>query len=95
MGEHRHSSGNSHSKPAFFCTEPRELAESRLRSSAYSDLRRLSCAYHAGVLTVHGHLPSYYLKQVALAVIATVDGVRQIDDKVKVGKLLGDRNDSA
>ena len=47
-------------------------------------MQHLSCAFRAGVLTLRGRLPSYYLKQVALAVVATVEGVERINDQVEV-----------
>jgi hypothetical protein len=36
------------------------------------------------VLTLRGRLPTYYLKQMALAAVAAVEGVRRIDDRVEV-----------
>jgi hypothetical protein len=63
----------------------REMAESRLRRSAYPALKDLSCDFRAGVLTLRGFLPSYYLKQVALAAVAKVEGVERINDQVEVG----------
>lgn len=61
-----------------------ELAEDRLRRSAYSALQQLSCEFRTGVLTLRGRLPSYFLKQVALAVVAAFEGVERIDDRVEV-----------
>ena len=61
-----------------------EVAEDKLRHSAYLALQNLSCEFCAGVLTVRGLLPSYYLKQVALATVATVAGVERIDDRVEI-----------
>jgi hypothetical protein len=60
------------------------VAEDKLRQSAYLALQNLSCEFCAGVLTVRGLLPSYYLKQVALATVATVAGVERIDDQVEI-----------
>jgi hypothetical protein len=64
--------------------ETSEVAESRLRRSAYLSLQQLSCDFRAGVLTLRCRLPSYYLKQGALALVATVEGVDRIDDQVVV-----------
>jgi osmotically-inducible protein OsmY len=61
-----------------------EQAESKLRRSAYLALQHLSCEAHAGVLTLRGRLPSYYLKQVAQAVVAAVEGVEHIDNQIEV-----------
>ena len=63
----------------------REMAETCLRHSAYLALKDLSCEFRGGVLTLRGRLPSYYLKQVALTVVAKVEGVERINDEVEVG----------
>ena len=62
-----------------------ELAESRLRSNSYLSLRNVSCDYHAGVLTLRGCLPTYYLKQMAQEVVAGVEGAEQISNQIEVG----------
>jgi len=54
--------------------EARRLAEARLEGSGYSALRRLRCECREGVLRLSGSVPSYYLKQVALAAVAGVEG---------------------
>src|SRR5690242_16624450 len=61
-----------------------ELAENRLRASAYLALQHISCEFRAGVLTLRGRLPSYCLRQVALAAVALVEGVQRIDDQIEV-----------
>ncbi len=61
-----------------------DLAERALRSSPYLALRNVSCECRAGVLTLRGCLPTYYLKQVAQAVAARIDGVRQIVNEIEV-----------
>jgi hypothetical protein len=76
------------------CPETGELAECRLRRSGYLALQHLSCDFRGGVLTLRGRLPSYYLKQVALAAVATVEGVRRIDDRVEIAGRGGPRPDS-
>jgi hypothetical protein len=40
-------------------------AEARLLNSPYLELRRVSCEFHEGVLTLRGNVPRYYLKQIA------------------------------
>jgi osmotically-inducible protein OsmY len=62
----------------------RELAEGLLRGNAYLALQHISCDFHAGVLTLRGHLPTYYLKQVALTAVAAVEGVERIDDQIEI-----------
>jgi hypothetical protein len=61
-----------------------DLAERALRSSPYLALRNVSCECGGGVLTLRGFLPTYYLKQVAQAVVARIDGVRQIVNEIEV-----------
>ncbi len=64
--------------------DPAELAERALRNSPYLALRNVTCACRDGVLTLRGCLPTYYLKQVAQAVVARVDGVRQVVNEIEV-----------
>jgi len=64
---------------------PEELAETRLRSNSYLALKNVSCDYHDGVLVLRGRVPTYYLKQVALATVAGLAGVRHVVDQIDVG----------
>jgi hypothetical protein len=84
MKENQNTMGTCAPSPVSHCLETGELAESRLRRSGYLAMEHLSCAFRDGVLTLRGRLPSYYLKQIALAVVATVEGVERIDDQVEV-----------
>lgn len=59
-------------------------AEGRLRSCPYLAQRDVDCAYCEGVVTLRGHLPTYYLKQLAQAVVAEVDGVHAVDNQIEV-----------
>jgi hypothetical protein len=61
-----------------------ELAASRLRHSPYLALQHVSCEFRAGVLILRGRLPSYYLKQIAQAVVASVERVERIDNRIEV-----------
>jgi hypothetical protein len=66
-----------------------ERAQDRLRSNPYLALKNVSCEWGAGedqesVLVLSGCLPSYYLKQVAQTVVAQVEGVRRIDNRIQV-----------
>jgi len=62
-----------------------ELAESRLRSNSYLALKNVSCDYREGVLVLRGRLPTYYLKQVATAVVSGLPGVQHIVNQIDVG----------
>jgi osmotically-inducible protein OsmY len=70
--------------PAPRRVNPADLAERALRSSPYLALRNVACECRDGVLTLRGCLPTYYLKQVAQAVVANVDGVRQVVNEIQV-----------
>jgi osmotically-inducible protein OsmY len=61
-----------------------DLAERRLRGSSFLALRNVCCEYHEGVLTLRGCLPTYYLKQIAQEVVAEVEGVRLISNRIEV-----------
>jgi hypothetical protein len=61
-----------------------ELADSRLHSTPYRALDNVSCEYLGGVLVLRGCLPSYYLKQVAQEVVAHLEAVDHIDNRIQV-----------
>lgn len=42
-----------------------EVAQKRLRASAYPDVRDLHCEHHEGVLMLRGQVSSFYHKQLA------------------------------
>ncbi len=46
--------------------------------------RSIEFRSRSGVLTVRGSLPSFYLKQVLIAHLLRVDGVRRIDDQIDI-----------
>ena len=56
----------------------------RLRRSGYLALRDVSCGLRGGVLSLHGRLPTYYLKQVAQAIAAEVEGVSSVVNRINV-----------
>jgi hypothetical protein len=64
-----------------------EVARAVLRQSAYSELRELSCDFSGGVLTIRGHVPTYYLKQLAQETVADVPGVVEIRNGVEVDEV--------
>ena len=61
-----------------------ELAESCLRRNPYLALKNVSCGWLDGVLVLRGCLPSYYLKQIAQAAVASLEGVERIDNQIQV-----------
>jgi osmotically-inducible protein OsmY len=61
-----------------------ELAESCLRANAYLALKDISCCHEQGTLVLRGRLPTYYLKQVASAVVSGVPGVQRVVNLIDV-----------
>ena len=49
--------------------------EARFRRAGYLALRDVACDVRAGTVRLQGHLPTYYLKQVAQQVAGEVEGV--------------------
>ncbi len=56
----------------------------RLCGSPYIDLHRLAYTWCDGVLTLRGRVPSYFLKQIAQAIAASVAGVAAVDNQLEV-----------
>ena len=61
-----------------------EQVQRRLQDSVYPLHRSLRCSFCDGVLTLHGRVSSYYLRQTALALLVEVHGVEEIVDRVEV-----------
>jgi osmotically-inducible protein OsmY len=59
-------------------------AEALLRQSSYLELRSVSCEFHQGMLTLRGRVPSYYLKQLAQALLRQVEGVCHLNNQLDV-----------
>ncbi|MGO9110321.1 MAG: BON domain-containing protein [Thermoguttaceae bacterium] len=59
-------------------------ARSRLRTSGYHQLKRISCEFHEGVLTLRGLVPTFHLKQVAQTLIRRLEGVAEINNRLEV-----------
>jgi osmotically-inducible protein OsmY len=60
------------------------MAEARLARSPYHELSRVWCRFGEGVLTLRGRVSTYYLKQVAQHTVRQIDGVTQIDNRLRV-----------
>ncbi len=61
-----------------------ERCEAVLRDSSHHSLRRLKCDFAEGVLSLHGVVPTYYLRQLAQALLANLENVKEINNKVVV-----------
>jgi osmotically-inducible protein OsmY len=55
-----------------------------LRHSTYPELRRVTCEYHEGILTLRGRVSSYYMKQIAQTIVQHVEGVERVVNRVEV-----------
>jgi osmotically-inducible protein OsmY len=62
-------------------------AEERFRRSGYLALRDVSCLAGDGTLTLHGRLPSYYLKQVAQEIALGLEGAHHVVNRIEVAAL--------
>lgn len=51
--------------------------------------REIACEFRDGVLTLHGSVPSFYLKQVLQSILKDVPGVERIDNRVDVVSAAG------
>jgi hypothetical protein len=51
--------------------------------------REISCHFEKGVLTLHGSVPTFYLKQVLQSILKDVPGVTRIDNRVDVVSAAG------
>jgi osmotically-inducible protein OsmY len=58
--------------------------EERLRGNGYLALRDVACMARDDVVYLHGHLPSYFLKQIAQEIAAGVEGVRRVINRIDV-----------
>jgi osmotically-inducible protein OsmY len=64
-----------------------ERAGQRLRSNQYLALKNITCAVEQGALVLRGQLPTYYLKQIASAAVADLDGIGQVFNLIEVVSL--------
>jgi osmotically-inducible protein OsmY len=62
-------------------------AQERLRHSSYPSHRGLRCRFREGVLTLEGRVSSYYVRQTACALVADIEGVECVVDRMEVSEL--------
>jgi len=60
------------------------IAEARLKASSYHALRRVRCTYDHGVLALEGHLRTFFQKQLAQELVADLEGVKQVVNRIEV-----------
>ena len=61
-----------------------EVAQQRLADSPYFTIRNISCEYDAGLLRLHGRVPTFYHKQLAQEAVADLRGVLQVVNQTEV-----------
>lgn len=59
-------------------------AAARLARAGYSTLRRVTCEFSEGVLTLSGRVEGYYHKQLAQTVVFGIPGVARIVNRIDV-----------
>ena len=57
----------------------------QFRRSEYQALQSVTCEFHEGTARLCGHLPTYYLKQIAQEIVCAVVGVRSVVNQIDVG----------
>jgi osmotically-inducible protein OsmY len=77
----RYSDGLAYHPPI---TDLAHRVEAELRRSAYLVLTTIVCEERDGTLVLRGRLPSYYLKQMAGAIVEGVEGVRRVDNQIEI-----------
>ena len=55
-----------------------------LRRSVYPEIRRVTCEFHEGMLFLRGRVSSYYLKQVAQAVVLKMGSFEELNNQLEV-----------
>ena len=66
------------------CQHVMTAAADRLRKSAYTILRGVSCEYDEGRLVLRGRLPSFFHKQLAQVAVAGLADVSQVVNQIEV-----------
>jgi osmotically-inducible protein OsmY len=61
-----------------------EQARVRLQHSPYRAIRRVSCRFDDGILTLVGQVPTFHYKQLAQTAVAELAGVREIVNAIRV-----------
>jgi osmotically-inducible protein OsmY len=64
--------------------EVHALARACLERTGHLFMRTVSCEYDRGVLVLRGRVPSFYLKQLALAKVRGLPGVDEVVNQIDV-----------
>lgn len=58
--------------------------QAELRKAPYPELARLTCELQGGVLRLRGRVPTYYLKQLAQAIVGRTVQILEVDNQIDV-----------
>jgi osmotically-inducible protein OsmY len=64
-----------------------ETARVRLQHSPYRAIRRITCEFDAGVLSLQGRVATFHYKQLAQVAVSEIEGVKQIRNNIEVDSL--------
>lgn len=70
--------------PARNLSTPASTATVRLAESSHHFLRTVTCRDDDGTILIEGKVPSFFLKQTAQTLVQSVDGVRQVVNRLEV-----------
>lgn len=59
-------------------------AKRQLLASPFAAIKQLQADFYDGVLVVRGTVPTFYTRQVALALLMNLPGVEKVDDRIVV-----------
>ncbi len=62
-------------------------ATSRLLKSRYREVRRISCDFHNGVLTLRGRVSCYHMVQIAQHIVDGLSSVMEIENRLNITPL--------
>jgi osmotically-inducible protein OsmY len=62
----------------------RENANRVLRETGYAPLRCITCEVSNGVVELSGSVPSFYVKQLAQAVVLRLEQIRGVENRLHV-----------
>ena len=79
-----HRFNSDRNRPTQGSISIRQAAECRLLGSGYMALSDVRCDFDDGVLHLRGHVSTYHLKQVALALVVDIEGVHVISNRIEV-----------
>jgi hypothetical protein len=65
-------------------SNPAAEARDRIARHPHLVVQRIWCEYSEQTLFLHGHVPSFYLKQLAQTAVAGLDGVDQVVNEIEV-----------